>query len=193
MKKSLLLGTLLGGIIAFFWSWVSWDVLPWHESNLLAFQNEDMVAHAITANTTQSGIYLFPGGPAPGLSKEQKKAAAATQMAKMGQGTIIFAAVRRSEGFSFASGLIKQISSQLLAAFLMTWLLLQTRGLSFWGRVGFLTVAGLTASVICDLPNWNWWGFSTRYTIVQLADNALTWYLAGLAIAKVANPSAARQ
>ena len=29
----------------------------------------------------------------------------------------------------------------------------------------FLAVAGLAASVIVDLPNWNWWGFSGTYTL----------------------------
>jgi hypothetical protein len=50
----------------------------------------------------------------------------------------------------------------------------------------FLAVVGLSASVIVDLPNWNWWGFSGSFTAVNLADNVLTWLLAGLVIAKVA-------
>jgi hypothetical protein len=76
VKRSLLLGALLGGIIAFLWSWVSWDVLPWHENQMYSFQNEDSVGRVIMDNTQQSGMYLYPaGGAQPGMSREQRKAA----------------------------------------------------------------------------------------------------------------------
>jgi hypothetical protein len=76
--------------------------------------------------------------------------------------------------------------SLMAAAFLLTGLLLQTNGLSYARRVMFLAVSGLAASVIVDLPNWNWWGFSGAYTVVNLADSTITWMLTGLIIAKVA-------
>jgi hypothetical protein len=84
--------------------------------------------------------------------------------------------------------LIVQILIQMASALLLTWLLLQTSGLSYARRVLFLAVAGLAASVIADLPNWNWWGFSGAYTVVNLIDYTITWFLAGLVIAKVAKP-----
>ena len=79
-----------------------------------------------------------------------------------------------------------QLLSLVAAAFLLTWLVLQTSGLSYARRVMFLAVVGLSASVIVDLPNWNWWGFSGSFTAVNVADNVITWLLAGLVIAKVA-------
>jgi hypothetical protein len=36
MKKSLLLGTILGGLMAFLWSSVSWELLGWHEKGMLS-------------------------------------------------------------------------------------------------------------------------------------------------------------
>jgi hypothetical protein len=187
--KSLILGTILGGLVAFLWSFVSWEVLPWHEKALLTFHDEDDVATVVAAHTTQSGTYLLPGGPSQeGMTREQKKAAEAALMQKMQRGPVMFAAVRR-EGFgSYSRGLITQVLCQLAAAFLLTWLLLQTRGLSYGRRVAFLAVAGLAAGVIADLPNWNWWGFSGTYTAVNVADYTLTWLFAGLAIAAVAKP-----
>ena len=193
MKKSLLLGTILGGLAAFLWSTVSWEVLGWHEKALLSFQNEDGVASAIASHTTQSGTYLLPGGPLQeGLNADQKKAAQADQIEKMQKGPIMFAAVRR-EGFgSYPKGIAIQFLSLVAAAFLLTWLLLQTHGLSYGKRVLFLGVVGLAAGVISDLTNWNWWGFSGVYTAVNVADFTLTWLIAGLVIAKVANPETSR-
>jgi hypothetical protein len=107
-------------------------------------------------------------------------------MDRMQKGPIMVAAVRRGGFGSFAQGMAVQVGSLLAAAFLLTWLLLQTTGLGYGRRVLFLAVVGLSASVIVDLPNWNWWGFSGSFTAVNLADNVLTWLLAGLVIAKVA-------
>jgi hypothetical protein len=186
MTKSLLLGAILGGLTAFIWSSISWEVLGWHEKPMLAFQNEDEVSAVIASHTPQSGIYLLPGAPAGGLTAEQKKAAQATQIAKMQKGPIVFAAVRTGGFGSYTRGLIIQLLSLMAAAALLTWLVLQTSGLSYARRVVFLAVVGLASSVIVDLPNWNWWGFSGAYTIVNLVDFTLMWLFAGFVIAKVA-------
>ena len=189
MTKSLLLGAILGGLTAFIWSSISWEVLGWHEKPMLAFQNEDEVAAVIASHAPQSGIYLLPGAPLPeGLTAEQKKAVQATQMAKMQKGPIVFAAVRTGGFGSYARGLVIQLLSLMAAALLLTWLVLQTSGLSYARRVVFLAVVGLASSVIVDLPNWNWWGFSGTYTVVNLVDFTLMWMFAGFVIAKVAKP-----
>lgn len=186
MTKSLLLGTILGGLVAFLWSTLSWEFLGWHEKSILAFQNDEEVAAVLLSHSAQSGTYILPGAPMEGLSPEQKKAAQAAVYQRMQKGPIMFAAVRR-EGFgSYARGIVIQLLSLMAAAFLLTWLLLQTRGLGYWMRVFFLAVVGLAAGVISDLPNWNWWGFSGTFTAVNIADFTLTWLLAGLVIARVA-------
>jgi hypothetical protein len=189
MIRSLLLGTILGGLTAFIWSGISWTFLTWHEKPLRTFQNEDEVSAVIASHITESGTYLLPGGPSQeGMTSEQKKSAQAVVMQKMQKGPVMFAAIRR-EGFgSYSRGLIVQLLIQMASALLLTWLVLQTAGLSYAKRVVFLAVAGLAAGVIADLPNWNWWGFSGAYTAVNLADYTLTWLLAGLVIAKVAKP-----
>jgi hypothetical protein len=186
MLKSLVLGAVLGGIAAFAWSFISWDLLPWHETQLHSFQNEDEVLAIISSHVPQSGNYLLPTGPPEeGLTGDQKKAAEEIRMQKMQKGPLMFAAIRK-EGFgSFPKALITQLLYQMLAALLLTWMLLQTSGLSYARRVTFLAVAGLAASVIADLPNWNWWGYSGAYVAVNLVDYTVTWLLAGLVIAKV--------
>jgi hypothetical protein len=189
MIRSLVLGTILGGLVAFLWSSVSWEVIGWHEKTMLTFQNEDDVSAVVASHMKQSGTYLLPAGPPQeGLSPDQKKAAQSVLMEKMQKGPVMFAAIRQGGFGSFTRGLIVQILIQMASALLLTWLLLQTSGLSYARRVLFLAVAGLAASVIADLPNWNWWGFSGAYTVVNLIDYTITWFLAGLVIAKVAKP-----
>lgn len=191
MLKSLVLGTLLGGLVAFVWSTVSWEVLGWHEKTMVKFQNDEEVSAVIASHAPVDGTYILPGAPSTeGMSAEQKKTVQAALIARMQKGPIMVAAVRRGGFGSFAKGLIIQVLSLLAAAFLLTWLVLQTSGLSYGRKVLFLAVVGLAASVIVDLPNWNWWGFSGAFTAVNLADSTLTWLVAGLAIAKVAKTPA---
>jgi hypothetical protein len=192
MLKSLVLGAILGGIAAFVWSLISWSMLPWHERALHSFQNEDEVSAVITSHAPVSGNYLLPTGPSQQwLRGEERKAAEEIRMQKMAKGPLMFAAIRK-EGFgSFPKVLLTQLLCQMFAALLLTWMLLQTSGLSYAGRVTFLAVAGLAASVIADLPDWNWWGYSAKYTAVNLVDYTLTWLFAGLVIAKVANTAQA--
>ena len=189
MMRSLFLGTVLGGLVAFAWSSISWEVLGWHEKTMVSFQNDDEVSAVIASHAAKDGTYILPGEPSTrSMTSEQKKIADAVVIQKMQKGPIMVAAVRRGGFGSFSRALIIQLLSLMAAAFLLTWLLLQTSGLSYGRRVAFLAVAGLTASVIVDLPNWNWWGFSGSYTAVNLADSTITWLLAGLVIAKVAKP-----
>jgi hypothetical protein len=176
--------------MAFVWSSISWELIGWHEKTMVAFHNEDEVSAVIASHAGQDGTYILPSmPPTVGLTPEQKKNVIAAVMQKMQAGPIMVAAVRRGGFGSYSRGLIIQLLSLMAAAFLLTWLLLQTTGLSYARRVAFLAVVGLAASVIVDLPNWNWWGFSGPYTAVNLADSTLTWLFAGLVIAKVAKPA----
>ncbi len=192
MTRALILGTILGGLVAFVWSTVSWEMLGWHEKTMMNFQNDEEVSVVIASHAAQDGTYILPGSRSTkGMDPEQKKQTEAALMEKMRKGPIMVAAVRRSGFGSFGQAMCIQILSLMAAAFLLTWLLLQTSGLSYARAVLFLAIAGLTASVIVDLPNWNWWGFSGAYTAVNLADSTITWLLAGLVIAKVARTKTA--
>ena len=71
-----------------------------------------------------------------------------------------------------------------LLATLATWLLLQTFGLSFLGRVAFVAAVGLSGSGWLVFANWNWWGFPTTYLIVNLVDLGIAWSLVGLGLAR---------
>jgi hypothetical protein len=172
--KSLVLGTLLGGLTALVWSNISWELIGWHEKSLRTFENDQDVAAVISSHTVEDGTYLMPLGS----SKEAQE--------RMRGGLIVLAAVRRGGIGSVGRLFSVQVAILFATAFLLTWLLLQTSGLAYGRRVLFLAVVGLAASTIVDLPNWNWWGFSSSFTAVDVADNVLTCLFSGLAIAKVA-------
>jgi hypothetical protein len=172
--KKLVLGAVFGGIILFVFGSLSWMVLPWHAASLKKFANGDAVAAAVTANAAEGGVYINPFG----------QDAAAQE--KMKTGPMLFVSYRPSGVPSMTGPMIEHFLNMVLVALLATWLVGKTTGLSYWGRVVFITVMGFTAGIYCVLPNWTWWGFSSAYTLSQIADTTIGAFVSGLAIAKVA-------
>jgi hypothetical protein len=193
MMKSLVLGALLGGLVAFAWSFVSWMVLPWHNPGMISFSNETVVAQVLMDNATTSGMYILPGVPA-GYSKMQgaeKKAAEEAMEQRAKTMPFFYGVVLRSANFDMGKQMAVSVVFDVLAALLVTMLVMRTGGMTYAGRVMFIVTVALAAAVMCVLPNWVWWHYPTTVVVVGMADVVIGWFLAGLVIAKVAAPRAA--
>jgi hypothetical protein len=170
MVRALIKGGVLGGLTMFLWGMVSWTVLPWNRSNIRSFVDDRAVAEVLTANAPVRGVYVLPrfdrvsdvepGGPQAFVAYDERSAGSRAR--PIGGGLLI----------------------QFLGGLCLTWLLIKAR-LGYWGRVGSSTAAGLFAGIVSDLPNWNWWSFSSGFTLASVADHALAGTLAGMVIAWV--------
>lgn len=181
MTKQLALGAILGSIILFVWSAIAWMVIPWPGDPLRAFTNEDAVEQAIVANAPQSGNYLLPNPHRKGITSEQQQKSGE----RMFRGPMMFASVRLEPFGSMAKPLVIQFLTQFIVALLATFLLLQTGGLSYKGRVIFLTVIGVIIFVGGHVDEWNWWSFSNAYMLMQLGAIIIGWFLASLVMSAV--------
>ena len=179
MTTRLILGGVLGGLVAFAWGAVSWMALPWHQSTLQSFKDEAAVARVIQANAPIGGTYLL--APSHG---EQRTA----EQAGVPKGLMLFGAVRRAEP-NMRTYYIRGLVVQMVGALLLTWLLTMLPGLTYGQRVRVVVMVALIAGALVRLGDWSWWSFSTSFTFIGIADLMITWGLAGLVIAKVAGPS----
>ena len=181
MLKALLIGGIGGGLLAFAFGAFCWMASPWMDHDLRKFADEGAVASAIQANVQGDGMYYLPHW------LDQPPEAMQT---KMRQGPLVFASVRMrgdaQMGRQYAGGLLIQI----VTAVLVSWMVLRAGIPSYAGRVAFVLVFALAASVVGILPAWNWWGFSDRYTLILVGEMLGSWLLAGLVIAWAAKPSA---
>ncbi len=181
MRKALIKGCILGGIIAYIWLAISWMVLPWHCWVLHSFQQEEVVSNAILQNTSKNGIYMIPNFcGAKGAEFQQKQEL-------MKKGPFVFASVLRN-GYNYSSPIpyIIALIIQLIGALFITYLMLMAKPLSYWNRVRFITLVGLTVGILGHALYCNWWGFSFGFIILEIVDLVIAWFLAGLAIAFVA-------
>lgn len=171
MLRPLLIGGIVGGIVVFIWGAVSWMVLPWHDATLQKFSNEDVVAVTLDAYAPDPGVYVL----APGMDESGR-------LAEDGEiGRVVFAAIQPPMP-SMNAAMLKNLLAQILAALLVTWLVLKAALPSFGQRVLLVLAFAAAASLVGIVPNWIWWGFSTGYTLVNIADLLIGWGLAGLVI-----------
>ncbi|HVS80865.1 MAG TPA: hypothetical protein VHE60_03960 [Pyrinomonadaceae bacterium] len=186
MTKQLVLGSVLGSIVLFLWSTIAWMLIPWPGDPLRSFTNEDAVLQAIKENAPRSGVYVAPNeNRTPGMTDQQYNAAMQAAQQKMAQGPIIFTSVRLEPFTSMGKPLALQFLTQFLVALLGTFLLLHTSGLSYRGRVIFLTTVGLIIFVGGHLDEWNWWSFSNAYILMQMGAIVIGWFLASLLMSAV--------
>lgn len=174
----ILTASIFAAIVLFTWSAVSWMVLTWHNTTLHAFKDEASVAKVMQDNTNQSGIYMLPY-MATDSTPSQKNSS--NELLKAGP--VVFTAVYLGGVTNMQPYMIKGFIIQLLAAFFVGWLLSKTARLSYFGRVGFVLVFAIAASLACHLPYWNWWHFETMYTLITIGDMLVGWFLAGLVMA----------
>jgi len=174
MKKLIAAG-ILGGLIVFIWHAVSWMALPWHQPTMHNFKDIKVVSAVIEQNATESGIYFFPAMHKDGseLTAEEKK------------GPMVFSAVRLKGMSSMKQEMGVSLLGSIIAAFLVACLVSLSSGLGYFGRVGFIIIFGIVAGLIAAEPNWNWFGFDLKYSLVLFADIVISWFLAGLVIAGI--------
>ncbi len=184
MSKNHLKAAILAGLIVFVWSFVSWMVLPWHKQCLHKFTNQSEVARVIQQNAPVAGVYVLPNTMSYHERTSHEEMHRAEMM--MEYGPFMFATVLpNGTGKMSIRPFVFSLIIDIIGTFIVIWMLMQTKSIHFWKRVSFVTLFGLGVAVLGQLPEWNWWGFSGGFVLVNMADFVIGWFLAGLAIAKL--------
>lgn len=190
MSRSVIVAALVGGLVVFVWSFVSWSLIPWHSSAMQSFVNEGEMSLALMANAPEGGLYMMPGLPRgyATMSAEQKKAADAQMVANMETSRYFFGVVRRRAPASPVRQMIVALLFDVLAALLVAMLVMKTGDMTYWGKVSFVMTAALAVGIIALVPQWIWFSFPTRWTLIMIADTLIAWLLGGMVIARVVRP-----
>lgn len=186
MKKILIAG-IVGGLIVFAWGALSHLVLQIGTMGVEALPNEDASLAALRESTRESGVYFIPGAD---MSKEmtpEEEAAWNAKFATGPTGLLVLHYPAPGEQPMGASKLLIGVLGDILAALLLAYVLARlpgTYGSRVLCAVGIAVFAWLSVSV----PYWNWYHFSTAFTVSEAIDQVIGWLLAGLAMAKIAKP-----
>ncbi len=168
MKKCIL-AVILSAVVLFVWGFISWAILPWHNAVANKFVDESAVSAVLKENASSAGMYYLP------FAQEDLKPGVLFALAN-----VLPDGVDMNMGEMMGVGLLGQAVSALLVILLLC----RTSNLDYWGRVRFVALAGVAIGFVSHFPYWNWFGFSTSYTLVIILDSLIAWLLAGLVMAR---------
>ena len=183
MTKKILMATCLGGAVAFLWSFISWELLPWHRMH--SFYNNDEIAESLVQNSPTHGVYMLPKRGEKGLDAEA-----------LTRGPLVYAVIRPGpleQPWSLTKHLIRSYLIQCLCALILALTVYRIRAFRFLSRAAVGMVMGLFAAVSSTLPFWNWFELPGSRVIVALLDPFICWTLAGLVIAAMIKPAGPRR
>jgi hypothetical protein len=159
-------GTVVGALFLFVWGGVVHSFTPPDVQGLHEFQNKTAVIEAVKAHTRGNGIYM------------------------MGEG--VWAAVSllpdgSDKTANLGPYLLREVCTDLASAFFLCLLVLCLNCPSHLSRAGALAVAALAAGMENQISDWNWYGFSMRFSLFELADIVGAWFVAGLILSVLRN------
>lgn len=171
MKKQLI-ATLVGGLILFVWQFLSWSMLNIHADEYKYTPNQDTILQTLTRNLEGTGTYMLPGLP-PGSSKEDEE-----RLMESGKGKP-WASIQYHQTFGGNMGvyMARAFSADLLAVFLLVWLLLRFANLDFTTTMLASLAAGGIGYLTTSYLNSIW--FETN-SLGHLIDTVAQWGLAGI-------------
>jgi hypothetical protein len=172
MWKSILRCGIVGGIIVFLWTIISWNVLPLRESTMHKFVNEAEVVKTLTRYAPKDGLYVIP-------SVKTRQADAKDQT------FVVMNIKRRVDSGQMAGPIFCCVIREIVAAMLITYLLLKGKSINYWNRVWFITAGGVLAVLLGIIPLWNWWYFPIYWLVIDTFDIVAGWFLAAVVMAKL--------
>lgn len=160
--RFLLFGTVVTAITIFAWQSISNTVIPWHAATMREFANNDAVVQAVRANAPENGVYHSAQGILASVALTPNLIDKTTLIGQM---------------------LGKQFIINLAVAFLLALVALRLRPATTLRTATSFAIAGFAGSLLIEASNWNWYGFSGPWTAVNVIDQTIQWFLAGVVLA----------
>ena len=176
-----LVAGLIGGIVFFAWGAVAHMALPIGEMGMKQAANEDAVLAALRDGLPGEGVYMLPGLAAEKMSDPAAMKAYAEKSKHAPYAFVMYQTVGR-DNTQMGSMLGIQAATDILSAILVAWVL-SLGAMGFARRVAASAALGLFSWLTVSAPYWNWYRFSTEFTVGSLLEQVLGWTIAGVAMA----------
>jgi hypothetical protein len=179
--KNLVVPSLLAAVAVFIWTAISWMALGWHNVDMKSI-SDSTLAQQMQTSMTEPGIYIYPGYEVSGqeLSMDEW-----SELRKAGP--IVHFMVYDPQGaeWNMGTSMLKSFIINFISAFIAAVLLMMTlaQNPSFMRRAIFVMMLGLFAGFVVHFMNWNWWHMAFGFTIINVIDACVTWFIGGLVLA----------
>lgn len=160
-------GAVIGGLIAFVWSNITWMALPFHEKTITHL--EDPAPLVAAMQNADSGVYIMRNDPSGQTAPTDP---------------FIFVSYYKRGWGPLRTPMILSFLTLCVGAFFWTWILGKIPGLTSRDAALYGAFFGLAVAALGVLPNWVWWKFPLGFTLLYAVDLVVTWALASVAIAR---------
>ena len=185
----ILIGGVIGGLVIFFWGFASHMLLPIGDMGMQAVPHEEGLAAAMKADVPAPGLYFVPGRD---MSKSQSSEEMQAHMDKVTKGPYAFMVIHPSgRDVSLGKRLPIELGTNVVCALLAAIVVSQLRP-GFFVRVACVTLMGILGAFMTNVPFWNWYGFPIDFTLAQIVEHSVGWFLAGIVLAAIIRPSTAK-
>lgn len=184
-------GGVFSGIVLFIWGAISWTVLDWHDSTFKQFPDKN-IAMTFAQEMPKSGMYIFPLSPKlPNIiSKTERMKSMVDEVKYKENKPLIFAAIwKNGADINRVQQLIISFISKIIAALLVTGMVLLRPHTQFSGRFFQVMLFASAAAIVTHIPYMNWFYFTPYYTLINILDLLIGWFMAAFVISYFTRPS----
>ncbi|MGB5208967.1 MAG: hypothetical protein WBO47_06105 [Gammaproteobacteria bacterium] len=171
-----ILGTFLAALAMFTWGFVFYGISPVMSAVVQNVDDNAATQAMMREHFRESGTYFLPS---PSLPPEQM--GALHQAGPLALITIRQEGAPAMDPMLMGAGFAHQWVTCLLLALLLTKVTSSLGG--YWGRVGFVALAGFTAAFFIDYGTTIWWYGDRSFALANLTHNTVAWIVAGLVLA----------
>lgn len=169
--KKLIIGTLVAGIIMFFWQFLSWTALGLHDSQSSYTPNQDEILECLEGKLNE-GSYFVPRTPSSATQEEMQ--ALASEMEGKPWALIHY---RTSYSTDMTSNLVRGFLINLIVAFLLGWLLLKFSSITMMEGLLSALAIGLIGYLNGKYGEGIWFEYNTMPDFI---DTIVQWGFVGL-------------
>lgn len=171
MMKKQLLAALVGGLILFVWQFLSWGMMLVHADAFRYTPNQDSLLAALEQHLGEEGNYMLPN-VAPETPPEDHQRLMEGYIGKP-WATISY---HKSMDMSMGMNMFRGFAIDLIAVFLLTWLLLKFAQLNFSTCLKASLAVGFIGYLTINYLNSIWFESGS---IGHLIDAVVQWGLVG--------------
>lgn len=182
--KKLLIGSLVGAIILFIWSFLAWAILPIHLHTFSYTPAQDTILKSLADANMETGAYSLPmadnrNATAFDATYQEASQKVMEESAGKPMATIYYL----KEGYDM--NIPRGFFFNFLAVFAACIILVPafTTTTSFFQRWWFTLVIGLIVNACGPLINYNWMGMPWSFTLDMVMDVFLNWAIVGVWLA----------
>lgn len=191
--KKFIIGSLVGTVLIFVWSFLSWEMLPIHVHSFNYTPKQDSVLRMLDRALPASGAYMLPAvdnRKVESVTSDYRAAQEKNMKDMVGKsGAIIF--YNKSNSAMDPMVMVRGILIDLFAVMsaIIILMLGRDRLNSFFMRFWVILLIGFIVALNSYLLDWNWMGFPWHFIKRELIDVLAEWTLVGLWLAWYFKPA----